>query len=356
MKLSMCAIMFGTAAADSVPCSSTSYACCNPFDNPTQYCPGNIACEACGGSNTCECPGQPAPGPTPPPYPDVGLKRLTVVNGCSSGPMWIAHIAGGGVGPDEQDVKISPGQQAKFTTGTNGGLGGLSATRYWPKTGCDETGNHCSIGDSGGPSEGCVIRIPGKDDNYTQCAPPVDTKFEATFAAPGYSQYDVVDMSLVDGYTLPFKLETSGGSCSRNLKPFESMDCSELSLSNCPTTEAIGSRTWDLRAVNPKSGELAGCFSPCKKLTDDKWNETVPVDADSEEAGPYCCAGAYGNPQECSSGPIMQSEYLPAVKAQCPDAYGYPYDDHIATIACTTTTEYVVTFYCAEGKVAQLSV
>jgi len=283
---------------------------------------------------------------------------LTIVNGCSSGSIWIASIAGGGVGPDGQDVKISSGQQSKFTTSTNGGLGGLSAARYWPKMGCDETGNHCSIGDSGGPSEGCVIRIPGKDDNYTQCAPPVDTKFEASFAAPGYAQHDVVDMSLVDGYTLPFKLEVSdkvGAGCTRDLQPFEGMDCSGLTLSKCPTTETTSSRTVDLRAVNPKTGELSGCFSPCKKLTDDKWNETLPISADSEEAGPYCCAGAYGNPQECSTGAIMQSEYLPAVKAQCPNAYGYPYDDHIATIACETTTEYVVTFYCSEGEV-ELSV
>lgn len=357
MKLTICAIMFGTAAGCDI--------CCNPYVTPAQMCPGGFACEECGGSAACECPGQPPPpppgppAPTPPPYPAVESKRLTVVNGCSSGSMWIAHIAGGGVGPDEQDLKISPGQQAKFTTSTNGGLGGLSATRYWPKMGCDETGNHCSIGDSGGPAEGCVIRIPGKDDNYTQCAPPVDTKFEATFAAPGWGQHDVLDMSLVDGYTLPFKLEVTdsfGAGCTRDLKPFESMDCSELSLSNCPTTEVVGSNTFDLRAVNPKTGELAGCFSPCKKVTDDKWNETLPIRADSQDAGPYCCAGAYGNPQECSSGPIMQSNYLPAVKAQCPNAYGYPYDDHIATIACETTTEYVVTFYCAEGEVAQLSV
>jgi len=273
--------------------------------------------------------------------------------------MWIAHIAGGGVGPDEQDVKISPGQQFKFATNTDGGLSGVSATRYWPKLGCDDTGNHCSIGDSGGPSEGCVIRIPGKDDNYTQCAPPVDTKFEGTFAAslnPGPGARDVVDMSLVDGYTLPFKLETSGGTCQRGVLPFESMDCSGLTLSMCPTSESIGSNTWDLRAVNPKTGELAGCYSPCKKLTDDKWNETLPEDADSEEAGAYCCAGSYGTPDKCSAGPVMQTEYIPSVKATCPEAYAYPYDDKIATIACTTTTEYVVTFYCPEDAVVQLAV
>lgn len=363
MKSSISAVMFGTvalqyfAAADSVPCSATSAACCNPNSDIAEFCPGGIACEDCG-AGACECPSAPAPGPSPAPGP-VSLSRLTIVNGCNSSPMWIAHIAGGDVGPDEQDVKISPGQQAKFLTATNGGLGGLTATRYWPKMGCDSTGNDCSIGDSGGPAEGCVIRIPNKDDNYTQCAPPVDSKFEATFAAPldtAAGARDVVDMSLVDGYTLPFKLETSGGSCQRGVTPFESLDCSELSLSQCPTSETLGSSTRDLRAVNPKTGELAGCYSPCKKLTDDKWNETMPEDADSKDAGPYCCAGSYGTPDKCSAGPVMQTNYLPSVKATCPYAYAYPYDDHIATIACTTSTEYVVTFYCPSQGTDQLAV
>jgi len=266
--------------------------------------------------------------------------------------MWIAHeIGGGGVGPDKQDVKISPGQQAKFVTATNGGLGGLSATRYWPKIGCDESGNHCTIGDSGGPSEGC-----NSDGNYTQCAPPADSKLEATFEAPGYSARDTVDMSVVDGYSLPFKFETSGGKCVRNLNPFESMDCSDLSLSKCPTAEVIGGSARDLRAINPKTGEVAGCYSPCNKLTDDKWNDTLPVDNDSEEAGPYCCAGAYGNPPACSGGPFLQTEYYSSTSAQCPYAYHYAYDDKIATITCETTTEYVLTFYCPDGSAAQLSV
>jgi len=258
--------------------------------------------------------------------------------------MWIAHIAGGGVGQDPQDVKINAGESAVFAT--SAGSGALSATRYWPKLGCDASGNNCVFGDSGGPGEGCVIRIPGKDDNYTQCAPPVDTKFEASFAPPGSAGNDVLDMSLVDGYTLPFKLETSEGKCSRQVEPFESMDCSGLSLAHCPRTETLGGWNWDLQAINPKTGQIAGCYSPCLKLTDDKWNTFAPVSADSELAAPYCCAGAYGNPGECSTGPIYDTEYLPAIKAMCPYAYAYPYDDKTATIACTTATKYTVTFFC----------
>lgn len=152
-------------------------------------------------------------------------------------------------------------------------------------------------------------------------------------------------MSLVDGYTLPFKLETTGGNCSRMQEPFEEMDCSGLSLTECPVSETLAGKTVSLHAVNPKTGKVAGCFSPCMKLTDNKYSSN-PVAPDSKTAGPYCCAGAFGAPQSCQAGPILKTEYLAAVRKSCPGAYGYAYDDKIATIACQVSTEYKLTFYC----------
>lgn len=272
-------------------------------------------------------------------------KRLTIVNGCSGSPIWIAHIVAGSVGPDPQDVEISPGASAIFTTSLNGA--GLSATRFWPKVGCDASGSNCAVGSSGGPGEGCVVRVAGQPDDYSNCAPPVDSKFEATFADPGSSVYDTVDMSLVDGYTLPFKLETHGGSCVRDQAPFTSMDCSDLSLRQCPTAEALGGERLSLLAVDPKTGVQGGCYSPCMRLTDDKWN-SGGVAPDSKLAGPYCCAGSFGGPKQCNKEPsaILGTEYVQTVHSNCPAAYGYAYDDKTATIACSTSTEYTVTFYC----------
>merc|ERR1712094_84335 len=87
---------------------------------------------------------------------------------------------------------------------------GLAGARYWAKMGCDEQGDHCTLGGSGGPSEGCSQRTP----DYSSCAPPVDTKFEATFGRAGQpcnaaapnemGGCDSIDVSLVDGWTLPF--------------------------------------------------------------------------------------------------------------------------------------------------------
>eukprot|EP00931_Biecheleriopsis_adriatica_P078651 TRINITY_DN5207_c0_g2_i1.p1 TRINITY_DN5207_c0_g2~~TRINITY_DN5207_c0_g2_i1.p1 ORF type:complete len:341 (+),score=48.11 TRINITY_DN5207_c0_g2_i1:65-1024(+) len=287
-------------------------------------------------------PGPAPPGPSPPPGP-VSMTRLTVVNGCSSEPLWIAHEDGGS-GPDPQDLKIEPSQSARFHT--SNGTGALSATRFWPKMGCDATGNNCAIGGSGGSGEGCVVHAPGKADDYSHCAPPFDTKFEASFAAPGNTSMDVVDMSLVDGWSLPFKLQTTGGTCMRQTQPFQEMDCSGVSLQHCPAAEEINGKTVDLRARNPKTGQVVGCMSPCMKLIDTKWNTTSSVAADSPEAGPYCCAGADDTPDTCNAGPILQTQYVRSVKAACPAAYSYAYDDKVATISCTSSTEYTVTFYC----------
>merc|ERR1712039_329749 len=277
-------------------------------------------------------------------------RRLVVVNGCNSGPIWLAHTVASAVGPDPRDVKIAPGARASFQTGV--GSGGLSATRYWAKMGCDSSGNKCSIGDSGGPGEGCVIRIPGKADNYSNCAPPIDTKFEATFVPPDQPTMDTVDMSLVDGYSLPFKLEVAGGNCTRHhtdtgpAEPFSEMDCSGLSLSRCPTGETINGNTVSLQATDPKTGKVAGCYSPCLRLTDDKWQKDAPVAPDSPQASPFCCAGVDGSPAACQAGPILKTEYVKSVHDSCVGAYGYAFDDKTSTIVCTTSTQYTLTFYC----------
>merc|ERR1719512_212341 len=123
---------------------------------------------------------------------------------------------------------------------------GLSATRYWAKMGCDGVGNHCGIGGSGGPSEACVH--PGSD--YSRCAPPIDTKFEASFGQadqpcdPLTNQMtgcDYIDVSLVDGWTLPFKLELDGQCTATNAQgtAVNSIDCSELTFDVCPDAEHL---------------------------------------------------------------------------------------------------------------------
>lgn len=352
MMWSLLLALSAKAVLASLPCSIPSdVPCCNPFVTD-QLCAGGFPCEPCGGSSACQCGWQIIPPPVEVPSKN---HRLTIVNGCPTAPMWIAHIVAGVVGPDPQDVKILSGEKWQFTTGKNGS--GLAATRFWPKLGCDDGGNNCEVGRSGGPAESCVKRVKGQPDDYSACAPPVDTKFEATFAEPGSTVEDCVDMSLVDGYSVPFKIEVSGGSCTRHLKPFLGMDCSGLSMEHCPSSEVLNGETVNLNAIDPKTGKQGGCYSPCMRLTDDKWNGATGMAPDSSAAGPYCCAGEWGNPDSCKGhkNGILKTEYLKTVRALCPAAYGYAYDDRTSTISCTSSTEYEVTFYCPSEAMAALA-
>ncbi|CAK8992558.1 unnamed protein product [Durusdinium trenchii] len=116
---------------------------------------------------------------------------LRVINGCNE-PMWIAHCCNYKY---RQNVKIEAGASHDFPA-----YAGLMGFRLWPKLRCNSDGNGCRIGQSGGKGQPC-----GTDGNW-RCQAHIDTKFEASFGG----RRDYFDMSLVDGYTLPFKLKLRG--------------------------------------------------------------------------------------------------------------------------------------------------
>ena len=123
--------------------------------------------------------------------PDEGLPsmqssshqpRLRIINGCESDSLWVANFAF--QSPYfPQDVELKAGQARDFMIPQEG----LAATRFWPKWGCDRQGSNCKIGQSGGPGESC---------GPIGCAPPVDSKFEATFGCMPDSPSCAVNPSL----------------------------------------------------------------------------------------------------------------------------------------------------------------
>eukprot|EP00466_Bigelowiella_natans_P006530 jgi/Bigna1/88135/estExt_fgenesh1_pg.C_280151 len=226
--------------------------------------------------------------------------RLTITNACKSDAIWIAHEAGSGVGPDPQNVKLEPSTSYNFTISD-----GLAATRYWPKMYCSDSGDSCALGGSGGPSETCNTTIG--------CAPPVDTKFEATWGDrsipcdPDHGQYkgcDYFDISLVDGFTLPFKLDVIGD-CKL---PVSSIDCSNISFTGCPIEDLgdIGQNV-SLRVSHPDTKATVGCYSPCSILTfsnwENKYGKHMPQDS---EAAPFCCPTPPISPDQCHQGPAAK--------------------------------------------------
>jgi hypothetical protein len=232
------------------------------------------------------------------------LARLRFINRCAE-PIWIAPL-GAEIGPGGfHDVEI-PDQ-------------GLASARYWPKLGCDASGGDCAIG-----------------EDYQ---PPIDSKFEATFAAKGAPEPTFYNLSLVDGYTLPFSVIPIGdgagtGSCVAS-------DCSMLTLDACPRSEDLGDGT----IVDLQIPEL-GCLSPCKA-----WNYPAPYGlgrSESEDPGLHLCCPAPFSPEACrdASDPlsVVHTDYVALVHERCPTAYSYSYDDAAGLHACPSSTGFEVSF------------
>lgn len=257
-------------------------------------------------------------------------ERLVVVNGCANEPIWIYSSANvGGV----RSVKIEPGQRYGFQIPDSG----LASTRFRPKMGCDADGNNCELGESGGPGDVCDPATGG-------CAPPVDSKFEASFGAIGkQGALDWWDTSAVDGYTLPYKVEVDGA-CPRGTN----IDCSALSLSDCPSEEHVGlAGTLDLTLRNPKTQRVVGCYSPCSKITMNNWNNKVGSHSTGDTvAAPFCCPTPPESPQSCRQGPVVSTNFVKLIHAKCPNVYGYSYDDGAGLQTCPAGTKYTWTVLC----------
>lgn len=257
--------------------------------------------------------------------------RLTIVNGCGNEAIWIADSVG------KTSLKLNPGESRQYSTPD-----GLSSTRFWPKMRCDGAGQQCDIGDSGGPGQAC---------GQGGCAPPTDSKFEATFGRQGgncradASQCDWWDTSAVDGFTLPYKVEISSH-CKTNGYSGSDIDCSRLTLNQCPSSGSSG----DLRLRSPRTGAIVGCYSPCSLLTDSNWNNPKGGHSPTDGvANPYCCPTPPVSSAQCRAGPAASSEYANLIHSHCPGVYSYAYDDAIGLQVCPPETTYKWTLFCPAG-------
>jgi len=242
---------------------------------------------------------------------------------------------------------------------------GLAATRFWPGYNCSSTGNDCYIGQSGGPPPfTCPANIG--------CAPPVDSKFEATFGCsldpsqcltnPSGSgplgNSDYWDTSMVDGYTLPYQVKLSGscpGGPTNNL-----IDCSKLTLGLCPRDIDLSDNNqfpWladeSLILNYPYTNTQVGCYSPCSKLSMGQW-QSIPnppftgttYNPSDPEAEYYCCPTPPIDVNQCRSGPGGNNAYVNLIHDYCPQTYSYAYDDTTGNWQCPTNVQYEVIFFC----------
>lgn len=177
-------------------------------------------------------------------------------------------------------IKLNPGDSYSYAI--NGqSVPSFSAT---PKLNCDADGNNCETGQSLPP-------CPGYG-----CQPAVDSEFEASFNDTS-TFYDV---SLVNGYTLPFKVRVIKASNEDNTACLNS-DGSLLDIKMCPSHENLSTpygsmnnfgqfkfgpylyalngatntvvslTNVDMRVTNPNTNNIIGCYAPVEKLASPTW-------------------------------------------------------------------------------------
>ena len=214
---------------------------------------------------------------------------FTVVNSCSE-TIWPgvltgnngASLAGGG-------FALTTGQ----STSVNAPAGWSG--RFWGRTGCnfDASGaGSCATADCG----------RGLNCNGAGGAPPATL---AEFTIGGDT--DFYDVSLVDGYNVPLKITTTGGTGACG-----TAGCVADLRNSCPAE----------LSVKGSDGGVIACKSACEEFGTDE----------------YCCKGAHNTPQTCSP-----SDYSKIFKAACPTAYSYAYDDETSTFTCSHA-DYTITF------------
>jgi hypothetical protein len=277
--------------------------------------------------------------------------------------MWIFYQKGfqGGTMAAPHQLLLAPNASYDYPIPDRG----IAGTRFWPGYGCDATGNNCAIGQSGGPADqGFVCPSNG-------CAPPIDSKFEGTFGClptvaagnclPNPSDptrrplpaTDGWDTSMVDGFTLPYRVIVHGN-CGRG--PLNNtIDCSRLPMSVCPTAENISTAgqfptlsSVNLRLLSADAGAaIEGCYSDCSRLTKPQ-RGGMDFSPSDPQALMYCCPTPPITSPQCSLGPVAATGYTRLIHQYCPQVYAYAYDDGTGNWTCDAGTQYEVTFYCPQ--------
>ncbi|MAQ17073.1 MAG: hypothetical protein CMN30_20050 [Sandaracinus sp.] len=266
--------------------------------------------------------------------------RLRVTSYCDQ-PIWLHHSENVAA---PLGTRLEAGECYDYPIGA----GELASMRLWPKTGCDAAGEDCDLGQS-------VAPCPDGG-----CQPPIESKFEATFAdadacptegAPAecVTWYNA---SQVDGFTLPFLVRPKGpGSDAPGC--IES-DCSALDLDQCPSAEDLSQgglypeyAAVDLRVLD-ESGAVVGCMAPCKRLNyPAPWGYGLPED--SSPTREFCCPTPPIGPEECTAGPVTGTGYVNRLQTMCPSVYSYAYDDADGLHTCPAQTQFEVVF-CPERR------
>ncbi|KAJ7093873.1 thaumatin-like protein [Mycena belliarum] len=231
-------------------------------------------------------------------------RTMTVYNACPF-TIWPALFTSAGGRPSQATGWVAP----SFTPVTFNVPSDWNG-RIWARRNCDFSNNPGPNSCLDGGCNGGLLCDPN-----TGTGVPPATLAEFNLGAGGTDFYDV---SLVDGYNLPMRIDNNVGcgipSCPVDLGP------------NCPS---------QLKGPFDSSGFPVGCRSACN------------VDALNGNAGnsPNCCSGSHDTPATCPSSGVSGYSYF---KGNCPNSYAYAYDESSGTALWTCASNrnaaYTITF------------
>jgi hypothetical protein len=173
-------------------------------------------------------------------------------------------------------------------------------------------------------------------------------------------------MSLVDGYTLPFKLWLKGDTSGCDLTDGV-IDGSKLDVNACPRVENLVNNgvstvtdylgvehsldNIDLRVINTDTNQIIGCIAPCKFLTSPPPYGIAGANI-SESTNPalyMCCPSPPVTSETCSAGPVVETEYVKYVSQTAPTSYAYTFGDKTGLHTCPGNVVYELEF-CPAGS------
>lgn len=238
----------------------------------------------------------------------ASARTMTVYNGCpfTIWPAMFTDLHAGSAVPN-----FATGWEAgAFTHVTFSVPDNWKAGRIWGRRNCNfndpNPATQCADGGCNGGLQ-C--------DRNTGTGVPPATVAEFTFQGDGFK--DFYDVSLVDGYNLPMRIDNTKGcgiaSCPVDLGP------------NCPAP---------LKGPFDASGFPVGCKSACEANLDGNQANSA-----------NCCSGSHNTPATCPASGVQFYSYF---KNACPNAYAYAYDESSGTALWTCDSnlaaDYTVTF------------
>ncbi|EJP64405.1 Hsp70-like protein [Beauveria bassiana ARSEF 2860] len=246
--------------------------------------------------------------------------------------IWPGTATQAGLGPGTGGFELNPGESKNLSVGSNW------QGRVWGRTNCTVNGDSCAC-----QTGDCFAKL---DCDFSGAVPATLVEFNLAGGVNGMQTF--YDISLVDGYNLPVGIEhipsdntsfippnltnsacvaTAGwlydvsrtGTYYSNETypiPLEKKETNDMLSKWCPWTNLAFPPKSPSDGIYPYPDDSIRrpSFSPCKSAC-------VTTGSDRD-----CCIGKYHDPNICKP-----SSYSKTVKAVCPDAYSFAFDDRSST-------------------------